>query len=525
MRRFTFFLFVLFLLGLFNSCDRSTKPLEDGIVGEIKTSVNPYGKVPLGAEIQFTTKKKCFVTVKVEGDIPVERSFSTSSYNHSIPVLGLYPDTINTITIALQEEGGGNSYIGNVTASTDPLPAFMPEIDIKKIDRNRMEPGFHLVDQLIANYGKFLTYTIMFDDNGVIRWYMDMSSMGQITYTPYRLQNGNWLYLTWIDIIEVNDLGKVISQQKMWNYAGDHDLVELDNGRILMGGSKKDAFIMRESQPYNSRFDFVVEWDLAANKATREWDLRKVLDVDRTVYPPDFSLDFNSDWYHINSIDYNDKDKSLVVSGRNQGVLKVDYDNNLKWILAAHRQWGRAGFDGKGIDTREYLLTAIDTEGNPYPEPVQNGSEAHEDFEWPTGQHAVTVLENGNILLFDNGLLRNFQKGATYSRAVEYEIDEEKRTIKQVWQFGKVEGLNMYSAITSDVDVLPATGNRLVVAGNVRAGDLPPHASIIEITYPNNEKVFEAHVYFKDNLGTKAQEWAQFDLVYRGERYPLINEN
>jgi hypothetical protein len=47
---------------------------------------------------------------------------------------------------------------------------------------------------------------------------------------------------------------------------------------------------------------------------------------------------------------------------------------------------------------------------------------------------------------------------------------------------------------------------------------------MVEVSYPDNEEVFEAHIFFKDALGTKAQEWAQFDLVYRGARYPLINE-
>ena len=39
--------------------------------------------------------------------------------------------------------------------------------------------------------------------------------------------------------------------------------------------------------------------------------------------------------------------------------------------------------------------------------------------------------------------------------------------------------------------------------------------------YPDNEVVFEATVSFKDAKGTGERAWAQFDLVYRGERYPL----
>ena len=78
------------------------------------------------------------------------------------------------------------------------------------------------------------------------------------------------------------------------------------------------------------------------------------------------------------------------------------------------------------------------------------------------------------------------------------------------------------SPITSDVDVLPNTGNRLLTFGNIRVGDQPPHGTLMEITHPGNEVVFEADVLFKDAKGTGEQTWAQFDLVFRGERYPLV---
>jgi len=135
----------------------------------------------------------------------------------------------------------------------------------------------------------------------------------------------------------------------------------------------------------------------------------------------------------------------------------------------------------------------------------------------------LTLLDNGNLLLFDNGLARNFQKAPTYSRAVENKIDDEAKTIQQVWQYRKEKGLDMFSAVTSDVDVLPRTGNRLITAGNIRLVEHPPHAKIIEITYPENKEVFEARVFFKDAKGTGEMSWAQFDLVYRGERYSIYH--
>lgn len=518
-----FFLFpaCLFLC----SCNQGPQPLDALVTGSIKTELNPYGKVPLGAQIRFATDENCTVEIEVLGKIPIKRTFSSPGRYHEIPVLGLYPDTTNTVRIQLKTENE-KIYTGEVQIETGPLPEILPTIEVTRIERDKMEPGFHLIDMLIANNGKFLPYTIMFDDHGTIRWFMDMSSVGQIAYTNHRLKNGNWLYLSWINLIEVNDLGKVVREEQMWGHAGNHEIKELPDGTLLMGGSKKDAVIIRDGRPVPSRYDFAIIWDRSDRGRTiKEWDLREVLDVDRMVYPPDYNIDFASDWFHVNSIEQDPKDNSLIISGRNQGVLKVDGNNNLKWILAPHRGWGRAGYDGKGFETSEYLLTAVDANGAPFPPEIQEGRAGAEAFEWSTGQHAAKITENGNVVLFDNGLMRNFDPTPTYSRAVEYRIDEENRTIEQVWQYGKERGFDLYSPITSEIDLLPQTGNRLITAGNVRKSELPPHAKMVEITYPDNQVVFEANIFFKDVLGAKTADWAQFDLVFRGERYDLVEAN
>jgi arylsulfate sulfotransferase len=524
MIRFSQLSFILTIVTslLFFGCETGPQPLDKLLEREIQVKLNPHEKVPLGAMLNFTSKEKCTVKIEILGEIPIERSFAEARRFHEVPVIGLYPDTLNSILITLTTNKG-KTYTGEVQIRTGPVPEFFPDIEIAKIEKSQMEPGFHLIEMLIANNGKFLPYTIMFDDQGKIRWFMDMSSLGQIAFSAYRLRNGNWLYLSWIGIFEMDPLGKLIKQEQMWGNAGSHEIIELDNGHLLMGGSKKDSKIIRDGREINSRFDFVVEWDREGlGRTVREWDLRAVLDVDRSVFPADYSLDFSADWFHINSVARSTNDNSIVVSGRNQGVVKVDYNNQPKWILAPHRSWGKAGFDGNGHETADYLLTAVDENEDAYSALVQEGIQGEETFEWSTGQHALTVLENGNLLLFDNGLMRNFKSDPSYSRAVEYKIDESNMTIQQVWEYGKDRKLDMFSPITSDVDVLPGTGNRLITAGTIRKSALAPHAKLIEVTYPDNREVFEALIFFKDALGTGAQVWAQFDLVFRGERYPLF---
>lgn len=525
MRRILFkFLAFICICLVYTSCDQGPGTLEELLKGSMNIKVNPYERVPLGGLLTFRTDEECKVEIEIAGSIPVNKEFPAYNTSHSIPVLGLYPDTTNTVIVKLTTKND-RVYTGEIELKTSPVPDFFPTIEIVKTDRAQMEPGLHLIEMLIANNGKFLSYTIMFDDNGDIRWFMDMSSAGQIVYSALRIKNGNWLYLSWIDIWELSDLGEEISKEQLWKYAGNHHIIELEGGNLLIGGSEKDAKVVRgDGNESVTRYDFVVEWDRKANKSVKAWDLAEVLDIDRSVFSEDYNLDFMADWFHINCITQSVKDNSILASGRNQGVLKVDSENNLKWILAPHKAWGRSGRTGNGFNTSDYLLTAVDSNGTPFAKPVQQGIQGTEEFEWNTGQHAVKILDNGNILLFDNGLSRNFEEKPTYSRAVEYSIDEEKMTVQQIWEYGKSQGLEMYSAITSDVDVLPSTGNRLITAGNIRMSNSPAHSKIVEITYPDNKEVFEARVYFKDAKGTGERSWAQFDLVFRGERYPLYRD-
>ena len=113
---------------------------------------------------------------------------------------------------------------------------------------------------------------------------------------------------------------------------------------------------------------------------------------------------------------------------------------------------------------------------------VQYGTQAASDFDWPWGQHAAMKLKNGNILLYDNGVNRNFQSPAqNHSRAVEYEINESNMTVKQVWQYGKDRGNEFHSIIVSDVDVMEETGNRFITSGTVNYNN-QHYSKITEVT-------------------------------------------
>jgi len=76
----------------------------------------------------------------------------------------------------------------------------------------------------------------------------------------------------------------------------------------------------------------------------------------------------------------------------------------------------------------------------------------------------------GRILVYDNGNKRSYDEPLlptqNYSRAVEYEIDRETMPVRQLWEYGREYGSELYTPFIGDADYLP-NGNRLVTFGGI----------------------------------------------------------
>lgn len=501
---------------MFGACDvlgtdRGLPPgqvsMDELVPGGITIQLSPASVTPLAAEVSFSTRVAAEARVEVLGPEPVTHTVPALARTHAVPVLGLYPGTENLVALEVRT-AGGTFAVDTLRVSTEPLPAFLPDITIDVAERARMEPGWTLSSLSVANGGDFASYPIIFDSNGDIRWYADLSELGGLVYMVERLENGNLVFGVGEAVREWDMLGREVRRWTMPGYIFHHDVIEKPDGNLLVAVNKGGLETIE---------DHVVEVDRQTGAIVREWDLRTVLDVSRRTFPSAT----DNDWFHMNAIWYDESDGGLILSGRNQSaVVKVSEDNELVWILGGHRGWGPAGVAGDGHDTSGFLLTAIDEIGTPFPEAVQMGDEDAADFSWPWGQHAPLILPNGNIFLFDNGVERNFTLGGPMvSRGVEYEIDQEAMTVREVWSYGAERGAGYSSSIISDVDYLLETGNRLVMPGIVFGAE--PRAWVTEIGHPDGQVVFEARIDFKNLGGNGELQWGEFDMVYRSERLSL----
>lgn len=481
----------------------------------VDTEINPSKINPLSAVLRIAANKECQAQIKVLGASPFEQSFETKSTKLTVPVLGLYPNKKNKVELTLKHAGGIKK--DTLLIQTGPLPANFATIEINKVERSKMESGWHGCDIHYANYGKFHSTPMIFDDQGAVRWFLDLGFAGRMV-SPFQLIDNNRLIINSRNTIyEFDMLGSIIKKQTIDNnYGYHHDFVVLPNKDLLLAVGKRDSKMTFKGAVIKSDNDWIALWDSKKGQIVKEWDLAKHLDVNRD----DLQLYRNEDWLHMNGLDFNPKDSTILISNKNQGLCKISWDDKLEWILCPKQNWGKAGRDGQGPDTRPSLLTAVDENEKPFNSAVQNGTESADNFDFAWGNHAPLFLPNGNILVFDNGTHRNFDLKPTYSRAVEYKINKNDMTVQQVWEYGKARGENFYSGIVSDVDYLSETTNRLVTSGFLLPGS-KPSGKIVEVNPQTNEAVFEATVYFKSLNGTKQAAWGQRDILYRSERINL----
>ena len=212
-------------------------------------------------------------------------------------------------------------------------------------------------------------------------------------------------------------------------------------------------------------------------------------------------------WAHVNSVDYDPTDDSIVISSRHQSaVVKIGRDKKVKWILASPEGW-------KG-DLAKKVLTPVDKNGKPI---KCENNRCENDFDWTWTQHTGWRIDSKSdkdvfyLSVFDNGDGRGMEQpplpDMKYSRAVIYKIDQKKMTVQQVWEYGKERGHDWYSPVTSLVEY--QTDKDSVMVYSATAGlDLKkfnteaPNPAIDEFKWGAKEPSVEIRI--KSSLGYQA---------------------
>ena len=147
-----------------------------------------------------------------------------------------------------------------------------------------------------------------------------------------------------------------------------------------------------------------------------------------------------------------------------------------------------------------------------------------------SNQHNVNVLPNGNILLFDNGDTHKNEHDSSYSRGVEYEMDEQNKTVTMVWEYD--HGKTIYTSSGGSIQRLP-NGNTLIgwsrPEGN---GDYHPIFTevrdtniVLEMSFTEQEKEFSYRAYKFPWASQASEVDYNIQRPLQGNIYPNPNNN
>ena len=382
--------------------------------------VDPYNNSPLTALVIFETKQKEKVKITIEG----KDNLTTYTHEfdkekvHYIPVYGLYADKENTVII----ECGNQKK--ELKIKTEELPEdFSLPTSIEKEESK-------LTNDLYFFTPSSSGYTCAYDTNGDVRWYLT----NKATWKIDRLENGHLLvsterlvnspyYLT--GLYEMDMLGKIYVEYSLPG-GYHHDYFEMPNGNLLVAS---DNFNNAEGTVE----DYIVELDRKTGDIVKTIDLKDILNMEDGKSENWVEYD----WFHNNSVWYDEKTNSITLSGRHQdAVINIDYETEkLNWIIGDPTNWSE--------EYQKYFFKPVG-----------------KDFEWQWSQHAAMITPEGYVFIFDNGNNKSKEKDKyvdavdSYSRGVMYKIDTKKMTIEQIWEYGKERGSEFYSPYISDVDYL-----------------------------------------------------------------------
>jgi arylsulfate sulfotransferase len=420
-------------------------------------SITPATNAPLACVLELTTDVPTRIGVSfTAGTNTWSRNFYDYSASHTVPLLGFKPARTNEITVTMYDRLRNAFTAAPVEFVTAPLPATFPVLNLLVSKTNKMEPGYTLF-RMVNNTAR-VAFVTMVDNQGQVIWYStNVASVLDVR----QLENGNLFLPLSTNFTEVNMLGEIVANWSVPNnlkinehdgVPTDHDSILYinDDSRIVSGFPTSATNASAPTQTTNIMFNRIIEMSATNGALLNNWPLIDMLVPTRISYLS-FTLRNSLGWdsEHANAVIEDPRDHSIIVSMRHQNaVIKFNRAGQLKWILGPHENWGSS--------FQPYLLTPVGT-----------------PFAWNYAQHAPTITPWGTLLLYDNGNFRaspfdaSSADSTNYTRAVEYDINEQTMEVRQVWEYGSNVPEPLFTSRVGNADWLPQTGNVLVNFGNV----------------------------------------------------------
>ena len=335
---------------------------------------NPFGTNTQSLYVYFETDSavKVSYTIHVKEDDIAD--FSRNVYQdeeyqkeHEFQVIGLIPDTENTITFYIKNEDGSTDTkeIVYEMGSLYGEEAVQLDTDVKQ-SADKLEDGLYVV---LGNDSPSMDFMYYYDNNGVLRGEVPL-----LGYRSHRLifdENSMYYSISEKKMAQVNRLGQVTKVYDLGNYKLHHDYVFDENGNML---------ILATDTTQDSL-------DVNSGEVTEVLDLGDLFGEYKKTCVKNSSDEL--DWMHINTIQYIGNGSVLLSSRETSTIIKVDniYDGPVVSYIIGEKDFWK--------DT-SYVSLLLNKKG---------------DFTIQGGQHTITYetdesLADGQyyLYMFDNNI-------------------------------------------------------------------------------------------------------------------------
>ena len=342
---------------------------------------NPFGTNTQSLYVYFETDSavKVSYTIHVKEDDIAD--FSRNVYQdeeyqkeHEFQVIGLIPDTENTITFYITNEDGSTDTkeIVYEMGSLYGEEAVQLDTDVKQ-SADKLEDGLYVV---LGNDSPSMDFMYYYDNNGVLRGEVPL-----LGYRSHRLifdENSMYYSISEKKMAQVNRLGQVTKVYDLGNYKLYHDYVFDENGNML---------ILATDTTQDSVEDIVLKLDVNSGEVTEVLDLGDLFGEYKKTCVKNSSDEL--DWMHINTIQYIGNGSVLLSSRETSTIIKVDniYDGPVVSYMIGEKDFWK--------DT-SYVSLLLNKKG---------------DFTIQGGQHTITYetdesLADGQyyLYMFDNNI-------------------------------------------------------------------------------------------------------------------------
>jgi hypothetical protein len=428
---------------------------------------NPYGTNTTSLYVYFTTDENTSVRYTVSAPDTDYSDFSAKAYQsktyqktHEFSVLGLIPNTTNTIIITVTTQQGTS--ITRTICYTMGSLLGSEEVQVKRTSgaasSTTLGDGLYAI---LGNDSDGQDFMFYYDNDGILR--------GEIPILYYRahrlLFRNNLMYfsVSTRDIVAMNRLGQITR----WYNTSDTYLLHHDYAM----DSKGNLIVLATNVTKNTIQDAIITINGRTGKVTQLVDLGDLFPVYKasakfatmgsssssttndksSSFDPDTSST-KKDWIHLNTIQLLDDGSAIVSSRETSTIIKI---NNIETKPTIGYMIGQTAF-WKGTEAATHLLSKDTTDG---------------DWSATGGQHSVTYESDSSLAsgqyylyMFDNnygssntrpdydwarnvtGIQTSFTTG-THSYYYKYLVDENAGTYKLVSSFAVP-----YSSIVSSVE-------------------------------------------------------------------------